>query len=69
MANAVTEITKDMLIADVLGLNENLAGIFFAFGMHCLGCPISNGESIEQAAAAHGIDTDALLAELNKQAI
>ncbi|GHV00774.1 disulfide oxidoreductase [Clostridia bacterium] len=61
-------ITKDMLIADVLQKNEDLADVFFEFGMHCLGCPISHGENIEQAAAAHGIDLDSMLSELNKRA-
>jgi hybrid cluster-associated redox disulfide protein len=59
-------ITKDMTIYDVLQKDENAAPIFFGFGMHCLGCPISRGESIEEAARAHGIDAGELVAELNK---
>jgi len=62
------KITKDMLIADVLKENEALAEVFFGFGMHCLGCPISHGENIEQAAASHGIDLDEMLAKLNEKA-
>ncbi len=62
------KITKDMLIADVLKLDENLAEVFYEFGMHCLGCPISHGENIEQAAAAHGIDLNAMLKKLNATA-
>jgi len=61
-------ITKDMTIFEVLKQNEALAPVFFEFGMHCLGCPISRGESVEEAAAAHGIDLDALLAKLNEAA-
>jgi hybrid cluster-associated redox disulfide protein len=62
------QITKETLISEVLEEHEELASVFFAFGMHCLGCPISHGENIEQAAAAHGIDVDAMLKELNAQA-
>jgi hydroxylamine reductase len=68
MEDTAMTITKELLIADVLQQNEDLAEVFFEFGMHCLGCPISHGENIEQAAAAHGIDLDAMLAELNKRA-
>lgn len=63
MANE--KITKDMLISDVLKTDESLAEVFYEFGMHCLGCPISHGENVEQAAAAHGIDLDAMLNKLN----
>lgn len=65
MANE--NITKDMLIADVLKQDESLAEVFYEFGMHCLGCPISHGENIEQAAAAHGIDLNAMLKRLNEK--
>ena len=64
---AKEKITKDMLIADVLKMNEELAEVFYEFGMHCLGCPISHGENIEQAAAAHGIDLKQMLDALNKK--
>lgn len=57
--------TKEMTIYEVLQSDKKLADIFFSFGMHCLGCPISRGESIEQAAAAHGIELDKLMAALN----
>ena len=60
------KITKDMLIGDVLDIDKNAAEFFFAIGMHCLGCPASRGESIEQACAAHGTDCDALIAKLNE---
>lgn len=65
MANE--KITKDMLIADVLKVDEGLAEVFYEFGMHCLGCPISHGENIEQAAAAHGINLEAMLKKLNEK--
>ncbi len=59
------KITKDMLIGDVLDQNTDAAKFFFEIGMHCLGCPASRGESIEQACAVHGTDVDALLDKLN----
>lgn len=58
-------ITKDMIIGDVLDKYPNLAEHFFAIGMHCLGCPASRGESIEQACAVHGADCEELLKKLN----
>ena len=58
-------ITKDMLIGDVLDMDVGCAEYFFEIGMHCLGCPASRGESIEQACEVHGTDVEALLAKLN----
>ena len=58
-------ITKDMLVGDVLDQYPELAQYFLNIGMHCLGCPMSRGESIEDACAAHGVDVDELLGQLN----
>ena len=58
-------ITKDTLIIDVVEANENAPEILLSYGMHCLGCAIAHGETVEQAAAAHGIDLEELLASLN----
>ena len=60
------KITKDMLIGDVLDIDSGCAEYFFAFGMHCLGCPASRNESIEQACEVHGTDCDELVEKLNK---
>lgn len=60
------KITKDMLIGDVLDIDRGCAEYFFEIGMHCLGCPASRGESIEQACSVHGTDCDALVEKLNK---
>ena len=57
------KITKDMLIGEVLDIDSSAAEYFFEIGMHCLGCPASRGESIEQV---HGTDCDALLEKLNR---
>ncbi len=59
------KITKDMIVGDVLDIDTGAAQYFFEIGMHCLGCPASRGESIEQACAVHGADVDALVAKLN----
>lgn len=58
-------INKDTIIADVLEINPDTAEFFFEIGMHCLGCPASRGETIEQACAVHGVDADALIARIN----
>ena len=59
------KITKDMIVGDVLDMDNTAATYFFEIGMHCLGCPASRGESIEQACAVHGADADELVAKLN----
>lgn len=61
----MTEITKDSIIGDVLDFDQSTAVYFLEIGMHCLGCPASRGETIEQACAVHGVDMEALLAKLN----
>ena len=60
-------ITKDTIIGDILDIAPQTAPLFMAIGMHCLGCPASRGETVEEACMVHGIDTDELLEELNKQ--
>ncbi|MBQ8953049.1 MAG: DUF1858 domain-containing protein [Clostridia bacterium] len=59
-------VNKEMTIGQVLTINRQTAPIFMSFGMHCLGCPVSTGESIQDAAAVHGVDADKLVEELNK---
>ena len=62
----MAKITKDTLIADCLKINPNSAEILLSVGMHCLGCAMAHGETIEQAVSVHGHDLDALLAKLNE---
>lgn len=59
-------ITKDMIIGEVIDEHPELIRAFFANGMMCIGCPSSQGESIEAAAAVHGLDADQLIAALNE---
>jgi hybrid cluster-associated redox disulfide protein len=59
-------ITKDMIISKVLEMDIESAPVFMSNGMHCLGCPSSSGESLEDACFVHGIDVEKLLRELNE---
>ncbi len=59
------KITKDMTIGEILRVNPNMAGVLMAGGMHCVGCPSAQGESLEEAAFVHGIDADLLETRLN----
>lgn len=58
------EVTKDSIIGDILDYDSATAEYFFEIGMHCLGCPASRGETVEQACAVHGVNADALVAKL-----
>lgn len=61
----MSEITKDMIIMDVLMLDREAAPIFMKHGMYCVGCPSASGESIEEACKVHGINPEKLLEDLN----
>lgn len=62
----MASITKDTIIGDILDLDETTAPFFFEMGMHCLGCPASRGESLEQACAVHGVNADEMVEKINK---
>lgn len=59
------KISKDMIIGQILEMDPNMAGILMAGGMHCIGCPSAQGESLEEAAWVHGIDPDLLVSRVN----
>lgn len=59
-------VTKKSIIGDVLDYDIETAKFFFEIGMHCLGCPASRGESIEDACAVHNTDADELVKKLNE---
>lgn len=60
-------VTRDTLIGEILQENaEAAAPFFFEMGMHCLGCPASLGETVEEACMVHGTDVDELIASLNE---
>ena len=66
MKKGKIEIKKTMTIGEVLKIDENLADILVGFGMHCFGCPVSQMESLEDAAAVHGVDVDLMVQKLNE---
>ena len=59
-------VTKETIIGDILDAAPDTAPLFFEIGMHCLGCPASRGESIEDACLVHGTDADTLVAKINE---
>ena len=62
----MAQITKDTIIGDILDIAPETAPICMSIGMHCLGCPSSRGETVEQACMVHGVDVNELLAQVNK---
>lgn len=60
------QVNKDMIIADMLQLDPGIAAILMASGMHCIGCPASQGESLSEAAMVHGMDADELVKNVNE---
>ena len=60
------QVTRDTIIGDILDMDQTTAPYFMEIGMHCLGCPASRGESIEEACAVHGVDCDELIEKLNE---
>ena len=62
----MTSITKDTVIGDTVTLTPDTAPLFLSIGMHCLGCPASRSETVEQACMAHNVDADELLAKVNE---
>ena len=62
----MAQVSKDMTIGEVLAMNPEVAPILMEIGMHCLGCPASQGESLEEAAMVHGIDSDELVTKINE---
>ena len=61
----MAEITKDTIIGDILRIAPDAAPLCMSNGMHCLYCPASQGETVEEACMGHGVDVDTLLDELN----
>ena len=61
----MAQVNKSTMICELLQIDQNIAPILLNIGMHCLGCPSSQMETIEQAAAVHGIDSTALVDEIN----
>ena len=60
------QVTKDMTMGEMLNLDGGIAYILMQSGMHCVGCPSSIGESLEEACMVHGLECDAVLAQINE---
>mgnify|MGYP004538181555 CR=1 FL=1 len=60
----MADITKDMTIGEILRVNPAIAPILMEAGMHCLGCPSAQGESLEEAALVHGMDIEDLMSKI-----
>lgn len=60
----MANINKDMTIGEILRTNPDVAPVLLNAGMHCLGCPSAQGETLEEAAMVHGMDVDALMKEI-----
>lgn len=59
-------VTKTTQIGEVLSLNPNVKDVLLGFGLHCLGCPMSQMETIEEASAVHGVDPDLVVEKINE---
>lgn len=60
------KVSKDMLIGEMIQMNELIPAVLMRAGMHCLGCPSAQSESLEEACMVHGIDCDELVARINE---
>lgn len=58
-------ISKDMIIADIISVDQGIIPILIESGMHCIGCPSAQGETLEEAAMVHGILVDELVNDIN----
>ena len=65
MENNMKDITADMTIGEALNVNPDIVPVLMQIGMHCIGCPASMGETLEEAAMVHGIDVNELLDHIN----
>ena len=61
----MAEITKDMVIGDIIRVDEGLIPILMASGMHCVGCPSAQAETLEEASFVHGMSVDELVDKMN----
>ena len=59
-------ITKEMTMGELLSIDRGVAVVLMKAGMHCIGCPSSIGESLEEACMVHGIEVDELLKNINE---
>jgi hybrid cluster-associated redox disulfide protein len=61
----MAKITKDMIIADIIAVDQGIIPILLEAGMHCVGCPSAQGETLEEAGFVHGMSVDELVDKIN----
>lgn len=61
----MSRVSKDMIIGDIVQIDSGIIPILMGAGMHCIGCPSAQGESLEEAAMVHGLDVDDLVEDIN----
>ncbi len=66
MKKTKIEITKVSQIGEILRINPNVKDVLMGFGLHCFGCPMSQMETLEEAAAVHGVDVDLMVEKINE---
>lgn len=59
-------VTKDMTIGEVITIDQGVIAVLLNYGMHCIGCPSAQGESLEEACLVHGLEVDPLVVEINE---
>ena len=62
----MAKISKDMTIGELIAMDTNIIGILMGAGMHCIGCPSSQGESLEEACMVHGLNADEVMASIQE---
>lgn len=63
----MAQITKDMTIGEIIRIDQGVIPILMEAGMHCIGCPSAQGETLEEAAMVHGMDIDALMKAIDEK--
>ena len=61
----MVKVSKDMIISELIKVDPNIVAILMRAGMHCIGCPSAQGESLEEGAFVHGLDPDMLVDQIN----
>lgn len=61
----MAQVTKDMIIADIISIDQGVVPILMSAGMHCAGCPSAQGETLDEACLVHGMDVDKLVEDIN----
>ena len=59
-------VTKEMTIGEIIMIDQGVIAVLLNYGMHCIGCPSEQGESLEEACMVHGLDVEPLVNEINE---